>query len=64
MYETCVAPILANIWNEEILLSKHFLEILKLVDATLIFLKKDKTLLKITDQQAFYQQIFERIMQK
>ena len=48
------SPILANIWNEEILLNKIFLENLKLADVSPIFKKKDKTVSKI----------FERIMQK
>ena len=37
------SPILANIWNEEILLNKNFPENLKLADVTPIFKKKDKT---------------------
>ena len=37
------SPILANIWNEEILLNKHFSENLKLVDVSFIFKEKDKT---------------------
>ena len=36
-------PVLANIWNEEILLNKNFPENLKLADVTPIFKKKDKT---------------------
>ena len=35
--------VLTNIWNEEILLNKNFLENLKLADVTAIFNKKDKT---------------------
>ena len=37
------SPVLANIWNEEILLSKNFPENLKLGDVTPIFKKEDKT---------------------
>ena len=37
------SPILANIWNEEILLNKKFPENLKLADVIPIFKKKDKT---------------------
>ena len=48
--------VLPNIWNEKILLNKHFLENLKLANVTAIFKEKDKLLLKITDQLAFYQQ--------
>ena len=43
-------PILANIWNEEILLNKIFPENLKLADVSPIFKMKVKLLLKITDQ--------------
>ena len=35
--------VLTNIWNEEILLNKNFLENLKLADVTAILKKKDKT---------------------
>ena len=36
------SPILATIWNEEILLNKSFPENLKLADVSPIFKKKDK----------------------
>ena len=36
-------PVLANIWNEEILLNKNFPENLIFADVTPIFKKKDKT---------------------
>ena len=36
------SPMLANIWNEEILLKKHFLENLKLADVSPIVKKEDK----------------------
>ena len=36
------SPMLANIWNEEILLKKHFLENLKLADMSPIVKKEDK----------------------
>ena len=42
MYQMC-SLVLTNIWNEEILLNKNFLENLKLADVTAIFKKKDKT---------------------
>ena len=44
------SPILANIWNEEILVNKNFPENLKLADLSPVFKKKDKILSKITDQ--------------
>ena len=50
------SPILPNIWNEEILLNKNFPENLKLADFTPTFKEKDKTFVKNTNQQAFYQQ--------
>ena len=37
------SPILANIWNEKILLNRSFPENLKLADVSPIFKKKDKT---------------------
>ena len=37
------SPILANIWNEEILLNKYFPKNLKLADVSPIFKQKDKT---------------------
>ena len=37
------SPILANIWNEEILLNKNFPVNLKLADISPIFKKKDQT---------------------
>ena len=48
-------PILANIWNEEILPNKYFPEDLKLTDVSPVF-KKKGNLLKITDQEVFYLQ--------
>ena len=36
------SPMLANIWNEETLLKKHFLENLKLADVSPIVKKEDK----------------------
>ena len=50
MYQIYVAPILANIWNEEILLHKNFPENLKLADVSPVFKKNIKLFLKITDQ--------------
>ena len=45
------SPILANVWNEEIMLNKYFPENLKFADVTRIFKKKDiKLSLEITDQ--------------
>ena len=40
------SPILANIWNEEILLNKNFPENLKLADVKPNLKKKDKTFLE------------------
>ena len=42
MSDIC-SPILANIWNEEILLNKNIPENLKSADVSPIFKKKDKT---------------------
>ena len=44
------SPILANIWNDEILLDKNFPENLILENVSPIFKKKDETFLKITYQ--------------
>ena len=44
------SPILANIWNDEILLDKNFPENLILANVSPIFKKKDETFLKITYQ--------------
>ena len=60
-------PVLANIWNEEILLNKNFRENLKLADVTPIFKKKDKTFVqnyKPVSVLPTVSKIFERIMQK
>ena len=61
------SSVLANIWNEEILLNKNFPENLKLVDVTPIFKKKDKTFLenyRPVSVLPTVSKIFERIMQK
>ena len=61
------SPILANIWNEEILLNKNFPENLKLADVTPIFKKKDKTFVenyRPVSVLPTVSKIFERIMQK
>ena len=60
-------PILTNIWNQEILLNKIFLENLKLVDVPPIFKKKDKTFVenyRPVSVLPTVSKIFERIMQK
>ena len=60
-------PILANIWNEEILLHKVFSENLKLADATPIFKKKDKAFVENYRTESVLptvSKIFERIMQR
>ena len=44
------SPMLANIWNEEILLDRNFPGNLKLADVLPIFKRKIKPLLKITGQ--------------
>ena len=49
MSDIC-SPILANIWNEEILLNKNFPENLKLADVSPIFKEKNKTFVENTDQ--------------
>ena len=61
------SPVLANIWNEEILLNKNFPENLKLADVTPIFKKKDKTFVenyRPVSVLPTVSKIFERIMQK
>ena len=61
------SPVLANIWNEEILLDKNFPENLKLADVTPIFKKKDKTFVESYRPVSVLptiSKIFERIMQK
>ena len=61
------SPILANIWNEEILLYKIFPENLKLADVSPIFKKKDKTFVgnyRPVSVLPTVPKIFERIMQK
>ena len=61
------SPILANIWNEEILLNKIFPENLKLADVSPIFLKKDQTFVENYRPLSVLptvSKIFERIMQK
>ena len=61
------SPVLANIWNEEILLNKNFPENLKLADVTPIFKKKDKTFVenyRPVSVLPTVSKIFERIMQR
>ena len=61
------SPVLANIWNEEILLNKNFPENLKLADVTPIFKKKDKTFVENYKPASVLPRvfmIFERIVQK
>ena len=61
------SPILANIWNEEILLYKIFPENLKLADVSPIFKKKDKTFVgnyRPVSVLPTVPKIFGRIMQK
>ena len=61
------SPILANIWNEEILLNKIFPENLKLADVSPIFKKKDKTFVenyRPVSVLPTVSKILERIMQK
>ena len=61
------SPILANIWNEEILLYKIFPENLKLADMSPIFKKKDKTFVgnyRPVSVLPTVPKIFEQIMQK
>ena len=60
-------PILTNIWNQQILLNKIFLENLKLADVSPIFKKKDKTFVenyRPVSVLPIVSKIFERIMQK
>ena len=61
------SPILANIWNEEILLNKNIPENLKSADVSPIFKKKDKTFVenyRPVSVLPTVSKIFERIMQK
>ena len=61
------SPVLANIWNGEILLNKNFPENIKLADVTPIFKKKDKTFVenyRPVSVLPTVSKIFERIMQK
>ena len=61
------SPILANIWNEEILLNKNFPKNLELADMSPIFKKKSKTFVKYYRPVGVLptvSKIFERIMQK
>ena len=60
------SPILANIWNEEILLNNNFPENLKLTDVTPICIKKEKTFVENYRPGVLPTifQIFKRIMQK
>ena len=61
------SPILASIWNEEILINKHFPTNLKLADVTPVFKKKDKNLVenyRPVSVLPTVSKIFERQMQK
>ena len=61
------SPVLANIWNEKILLNRSFPENLKLADVSPIFKKKDKTLVENYRPVSVLPTVFkilERIMQK
>ena len=61
------SPILANNWNDEILLNKNFPTNLKLADVSPIFKKKDKTFVencRLVSVLPTVSKIFERIMQK
>ena len=61
------SPILANIWNEEILLNKNFPENLKLAHVSPIFKKKDKTFVdnyRLVSVLPTVSKTFERIIQK
>ena len=60
------SPILANIWNEKLLLNKNFSENLKLADASSVFKKEDKTFVenyRPVSVLPTVSKIFERIMQ-
>ena len=59
-------PILANIWNKEIMFNKSFSENLKLADVTPIFQKKESFCWKLQTVSVLpiVSKIFERIMQK
>ena len=60
------SPVMTNIWNEEILLNKHFPENLKLANVTAIFKEKDKTFVENYGPVSVLptvSKIFERIMQ-
>ena len=66
MSDIC-SPILANIWNEEILLNKNFPENLKLTDVSPIFEKKDNTFVENYRPASVLLtvfKIFERIIYK
>ena len=66
MSDIC-SPILANIWNEQILLNENFPENLKLVDLSPVFKKEDKTFVEIYRPVSVLptvSKILERIMQK
>ena len=61
------SPILANIWNEEILLNKNFPVNLKLADISPIFKKKDQTFAenyRPVNVLITVSKEFERIIQK
>ena len=61
------SSVLANIWNEEILLNKNFPENLKLADVTPVFKKKDKSFVenyRPVSVLPTISKIFEWIMQK
>ena len=61
------SPILANIWNEEILLNKNFPENLKLADVSPLFKKDDETFVENYRPVSVLptaSKVFERIMQK
>ena len=61
------SPILANIWNEELLLNENFSENLKLADASPVFKKKDKNFVenyRPVSVLPTVSKILERIMQK
>ena len=60
-------PVLANIWNEEILLNKNVPENLIFADVTPIFKKKDKTFIenyRPVSVISTISKIFEQSMQK
>ena len=66
MSDVC-SPVLANIWNAEILLNNNFPENLKLADVTPFLKKKYKTFVenyRPVSVLPTVSKIFERIMQK